>query len=73
LYLTCLALGLLAGSTSTTLGVLLGVMPVHVFYLKYFEEFELELRLGPAYRDYKRRVPFLVPKLSSKESAGTST
>jgi protein-S-isoprenylcysteine O-methyltransferase Ste14 len=48
-------------------------MPVHVFYLKYFEEFELELRLGPAYRDYKRRVPFLVPKLSSKESAGTST
>jgi protein-S-isoprenylcysteine O-methyltransferase Ste14 len=33
-YLTCLALGLLAGSTSITLGALLGVMPVHVFYLK---------------------------------------
>jgi protein-S-isoprenylcysteine O-methyltransferase Ste14 len=72
-YLTCIALGLLAGSTSITLGAWLGVIPAHIFYLKYFEEFELELRLGQAYRDYRQRVPFLVPKWSSKESSGAST
>ncbi len=72
-YLTCMALGLLAGSTSITLGTLLGVIPAHIFYLKYFEEFELELRLGQAYRDYKQRVPFLVPKWSSKENSGASS
>jgi protein-S-isoprenylcysteine O-methyltransferase Ste14 len=37
-------------------------IPVHVFYLKYFEEYELELRLGQEYLEYKRRVPFLLPK-----------
>jgi protein-S-isoprenylcysteine O-methyltransferase Ste14 len=50
------------GSTYIALGALLVVIPVHVFYLKYFEEYELELRLGQPYVEYKRSVPFLLPR-----------
>jgi trans-2,3-dihydro-3-hydroxyanthranilate isomerase len=35
---------------------------VHVFYVKYFQEYELELRLGQPYVEYKKRVPFLLPR-----------
>lgn len=62
-YLQCVGLGLIAGSTYITLGSLLGVVPVHIFNLPYFEELELSLRLGPSYQEYKRSVPFLLPKL----------
>jgi protein-S-isoprenylcysteine O-methyltransferase Ste14 len=67
LYLGSVGIGLLAGSTYLTLGTLLAVIPVHVFYLKYFEEYELELRLGPTYLEYKQRVPFLFPRLFPRE------
>jgi len=66
LYLFSLGIGPLAGSTYMTLGAVFIVIPVHVFYLKYFEECELELRLGESYGEYKRRVPFLLPKLISR-------
>jgi protein-S-isoprenylcysteine O-methyltransferase Ste14 len=61
-YLGAVGLGLVVGSTYMTLGALLVVIPVHVIYLKYFEEYELELRLGQSYMEYKRRVPFLLPR-----------
>jgi len=61
-YLLAMAIGLLVGSTVITLAVLLGVIPAHVFFLKYFEEFELGLRFGDAYEAYKRRTPFLIPR-----------
>jgi protein-S-isoprenylcysteine O-methyltransferase Ste14 len=60
-YVACLGVGMIAGSLTVTLAVLLIVVPVHVINLKYFEERELELRYGKEYVDYKRRVPFLVP------------
>jgi protein-S-isoprenylcysteine O-methyltransferase Ste14 len=60
-YLCCLGLGLLAGSTAVTVGALVAIIPAHLFFLAYFEELELELRLGPTYLDYKQRVPFLFP------------
>jgi protein-S-isoprenylcysteine O-methyltransferase Ste14 len=63
LYLMSAGIGLLAGSTHFTLGTLFGVIPVHVFYLKCFEEYELELRLAQSCVEYKQRVPFLLPKL----------
>ena len=63
-YLVCIGIGLMAGSTSVTLGMLLGTIPIHILYLKFFEELELELRFGPSYLEYKRRVPFLIPRLS---------
>jgi protein-S-isoprenylcysteine O-methyltransferase Ste14 len=68
LYLGAVGLGLVVGSTYMTLSALLVVIPVHVFYLKYFEEYELELRLGQPYVEYKRRVPFLLPRWFSRKS-----
>jgi len=62
------ALGLLIGSTYMTLGALLGVIPAHIFYLKYFEEYELELRMGQSYVEYKQRIPFLLPRWFSRKS-----
>jgi len=63
-YLFALSAGFLSGSTLLTLFVLLGLIPAHVFFLKFFEELELELRFGESYNQYKQKVPFLIPKLS---------
>jgi protein-S-isoprenylcysteine O-methyltransferase Ste14 len=64
-YLFALAIAFIPGSTLLTLGVLLGLIPAHIFFLKYFEELELQLRFGESYNEYKRKVPFLFPKLSA--------
>lgn len=64
-YLVFLGTGLLTGSIYLTLGVLLVFIPGHIFYLKSFEEYELELRMGQPYLEYKRRVPFLLPRIGS--------
>jgi protein-S-isoprenylcysteine O-methyltransferase Ste14 len=61
-YLGAVGFGLVVGSTYMTLGALLVVIPVHIIYLKCFEEYELELRLGQPYVEYKQRVPFLLPR-----------
>ncbi len=60
-YLMCIGMGLFAGSTFFTLWSLLAFIPAHVFFLKYFEESELEIRFGQSYVEYKKRVPFLIP------------
>ena len=62
-YLWTLSLGFISGSSFATLVVLLGFIPAHIFFLKYFEELELELRFGATYKEYKQKVPFLIPKL----------
>lgn len=61
-YLFALALGFVSGSTFVTLAVVIGLIPAHIFFLKYFEELELELRFGTSYLEYKKSVPFLIPK-----------
>jgi protein-S-isoprenylcysteine O-methyltransferase Ste14 len=63
-YLFALSIGFISGSTLLTLAVLLGLIPAHIFFLKYFEEFELEIRLGESYKKYKQKTPFLIPKPS---------
>ena len=63
-YLGWLALGLIFGSRTLTLIVLLGVIPAHLVFLKFFEERELELRFGEGYKEYKGKVPFLFPNFS---------
>jgi protein-S-isoprenylcysteine O-methyltransferase Ste14 len=67
LYLGSVGFGLLLGSTYWTFGALLLVIPVHIFYLRYFEEYELEQRLGRPYLVYKQKVPFLFPRWPSKK------
>lgn len=62
LYLAAVGTGLLAGSLAATLGALLVVVPAHVFNLRHFEEHELGIRYGDSYREYKKRVPFLLPR-----------
>jgi protein-S-isoprenylcysteine O-methyltransferase Ste14 len=62
-YLWGLSLGFMAGSTLLTLYVLLGIIPAHLFFLKFFEELELKLRFGESYQHYKQKVPFLIPNL----------
>jgi protein-S-isoprenylcysteine O-methyltransferase Ste14 len=39
---------------------------VHIIYLKFVEEQELEKKFGQAYIDYKKRVPMFVPGLGRK-------
>lgn len=60
-YLFALGVGFISGSTLLTLYVLLGLVPAHLFFLRFFEELELELRLGESYKEYKQKTPFLVP------------
>jgi protein-S-isoprenylcysteine O-methyltransferase Ste14 len=61
----CAGVGCYARSTYLTLYLLLGHIPAHLFYLKFFEERELALRFGESYAAYKQRVPFLVPRRRS--------
>jgi protein-S-isoprenylcysteine O-methyltransferase Ste14 len=61
LLLTFVGIGLLIGSSFLTLWSLIGFIPAIIFWLKFFEECELEIRLGQSYREYKQRVPFLIP------------
>ena len=65
-YLFALSIGFISGSTLLTLAVLFGVIPAHIFFLKYLEELELELRLGESYKEYKQKTPFLIPRFSAK-------
>jgi len=62
-YLMLLGIGLMAHSTYFTFLNLLIVIPSHIFYIKYFEEFEVELRLGESYIEYKQQTPFIIPKI----------
>jgi protein-S-isoprenylcysteine O-methyltransferase Ste14 len=68
-YLFSLGVGFGSGSTFLTLVVLLGLIPAHIFFLKYFEELELELRLGEPYLEYKKSVPFLIPNFTMLRKA----
>jgi protein-S-isoprenylcysteine O-methyltransferase Ste14 len=65
-YLVALGVGLMSGSSLLTLYVLLGLIPAHLFFLRFFEELELELRLGESYKEYKQKTPFLFPTFSTK-------
>ena len=65
-YLFSLGVALISGSTLLTLYVLLGLIPAHLFFLRFFEELELELRLGESYKEYKQKTAFLIPSSWAK-------
>jgi protein-S-isoprenylcysteine O-methyltransferase Ste14 len=62
LFLTIIGIGLLIGSSFFTLWSLIGFIPAIIFWLRFVEERELEMRFGQSYREYKERVPFLFPR-----------
>lgn len=68
-YLLSLGIAFVSGSTLVTLAVLLGLVPAHLFFLKYFEEVELGLRFGESYQQYRRGTPFLIPRRPADRSA----
>jgi protein-S-isoprenylcysteine O-methyltransferase Ste14 len=69
-YLVAIGIGLLVESIFLTVGALLLFIPSHIFYLKYFEEYELGLRLGQSYVEYKKRVLFLLPRFNFRQKTG---
>jgi len=70
-FLTVVGIGLLVGSSFFTLWSLIAFIPAIIFWLKFFEERELEMRFGQSYREYKQRVPFLIP--SFRKMTGTKS
>ena len=43
---------------------------LHAIALKRVEEPELELRFGPSYGEYRRRVPMFVPRAPGRSEKG---
>ena len=56
------SLGIWFQSMSFLLWVLILLTPALLYFLKVFEEKELELRFGPSYLEYKSRTPMLWPQ-----------
>ncbi|MBI3165893.1 MAG: isoprenylcysteine carboxylmethyltransferase family protein [Chloroflexi bacterium] len=66
-YLCALALAFASSSTFVLLAASLGLIPAHIFFLRYFEELELKLRFGESYLEYRKTVPFLIPRITKGE------
>jgi protein-S-isoprenylcysteine O-methyltransferase Ste14 len=62
-YIMLISFALLRGSIFFILWSLIVIISTHICFLKFFEERELESRFGQPYLEYKKRVPFLIPKL----------
>jgi len=62
IILLLLSLGLFFQSMWFIIWVLILVLPAWIFFLKYYEEKELEIRFGDTYREYKAHTPILLPK-----------
>lgn len=63
------ALGLWLQSALFVLWVLLWLTPAFVFFLKKYEERELEIRLGKAYSAYRAKTPFIWPRRPKNKPA----
>ncbi|MCL5429139.1 MAG: hypothetical protein M1347_04960 [Chloroflexi bacterium] len=61
------ALGLWLQSALFVLWVLFWLTPAFVFFLKVFEEHELEIRLGKPYLAYRAKTPFMWPRRPKKK------
>ncbi len=57
-----LSLGIMFQSMLFVLWVLIIVIPAFLFFVKVYEERELEFRFGASYLEYKSRTPMLFPR-----------
>ena len=57
-----LSLGIWFQSALFLLWVLIVLAPAYVFFVKVYEERELEIRFGSSYLEYKSRTPMFFPK-----------
>jgi protein-S-isoprenylcysteine O-methyltransferase Ste14 len=57
-----LSLGIWFQSAFFVLWVLILFAPALLFFVKVYEERELEIRFGPSYLDYKSKTPMLFPR-----------
>ena len=57
-----LSLGIWFRSTLFLLWVLIIIIPAMLFFVKIYEERELELRFGRSYLEYKLKTPMLFPR-----------
>jgi len=57
-----LSLGIWFQSVSFVLWVLILIAPALLFFVKVYEEQELEIRFGASYLEYKSKTPMLFPK-----------
>ena len=58
-------MGIMFKSLSMTILIPTIIITVATIYLKLWEEPKLETRFGKAYRKYKRKTPFLLPRFYS--------
>jgi protein-S-isoprenylcysteine O-methyltransferase Ste14 len=61
-----LSLGIWFQSALFVLWVLIVFAPAYVFFVKVYEERELEIRLGASYLEYKSRTPMFFPRKPRK-------
>jgi protein-S-isoprenylcysteine O-methyltransferase Ste14 len=66
-YLFLIAYSIRFPSTYLLLATLIGLIPAHIFYLKIYEEKELELKFGEEYLKYKKETPFLLPRIKRQQ------
>lgn len=65
-YCVYIGVSLMNDSSYFLVYSVLGVIPCHIFHLMFFEEYELQTRLGKQYLEYKKKVPFLIPRFKKK-------
>jgi len=58
-----LSLALWHPSSAAILWLVVGVFPGWIFFVKRYEERELEIRFGASYASYRARTPFLWPRI----------
>ena len=56
------SLGLWYRSLRVIVWLAVSVSPGWIFFVKVYEERELQIRFGPGYEEYRRRTPLLWPR-----------